>query len=69
MDELVRVTIPVFLSPVPSRETLRNWFDQAKIPRFKANPLAKRGGGRTYYSVSGVEKLLRERTRIQVMKQ
>lgn len=62
LDELLLTTIPAFLSPVPCRETLRAWFDEAKIPRFKANPLAKRGGGPVYYSVAHVEKLLRSRT-------
>lgn len=50
------------LAPVPSAETLRDWFDRARIPRFKSNPLAKRGGGPVFYSVSAVEKLLRSRT-------
>jgi hypothetical protein len=61
MDELLKTTIPLFLAPVPSRETLRAWFDRAKVPRFKANPTARRGGGRVFYSVAAVEKLLRER--------
>jgi hypothetical protein len=62
LDELLKTTIPNFLSPPPTRETLREWFDAAKIPRFKSNPLAKRGGGPVYYSVAGVEKFLRSRT-------
>jgi hypothetical protein len=62
LDELLQTVIPVFLSPVPCRETLRAWFDDAKIPRFKSNPLAKRGGGPVFYSVSHVEKFLRSRT-------
>ena len=62
LDELMRTTLAVFLNPVPSKDTLRIWFDRARIPRFKMNPLAKRGGGRVYYSVVAVEKLLRERT-------
>ena len=62
LDVLLQTTIPVFLSPAPSRETLRVWFDQARIPRFKANPLARRGGGHVYYSVAAVEKFLRSRT-------
>ncbi len=59
---LLETTIPAFLHPVPSRETLRDWFDQARIPRFKANPTAKRGGGTVFYSVSAVEKFLQSRT-------
>lgn len=34
----------------------------ARIPRFKPNPTAKRGGGYVYYSVPAVEKFLRSRT-------
>jgi hypothetical protein len=62
LDELIQNTIPVFISPTPTRETLRAWFDSAQIPRFKTNPTAKRGGGPCYYSVPHVEKLLRSRT-------
>ena len=64
LDELEKTILPVFLSPIPSRETLRSWFDAAKIPRFKNNPSAKRGGGPCYYSVSAVEKLMRSRTMV-----
>jgi hypothetical protein len=59
---LLETTIPAFLHPVPSRETLRDWFNQARIPRFKANPTAKRGGGTVFYSVAAVEKFLQSRT-------
>ena len=59
IDQLIETTIPVFLAPAPSRETLRAWFDRAQVPRFKCNPLAKRGGGPVYYQVAAVEKLLR----------
>ncbi len=62
IDVLLETTVPAFLDPVPSRETLREWFDRARIPRFKANPLAKRGGGPVYYSVAAVETFLRSRT-------
>ncbi|MGD1084695.1 MAG: hypothetical protein ABSA47_08095 [Verrucomicrobiota bacterium] len=62
LDQLIQTTLPNFISPVPSRETLRNWFDAAKIPRFKANPTARRGGGPVFYSVAAVEKFLRSRT-------
>jgi hypothetical protein len=62
IDVLLETTIPVFLSPAPSRETLRAWFNQGRIPRFKANPLARRGGGHVYYSVAAVGKFLRSRT-------
>jgi hypothetical protein len=52
--------------PAPSINTLRDWFDAAKIPRFKSNPAAKRGGGPVFYSVSAVEKFLKARTTIKV---
>ena len=62
LDGLLETIIPAFLNPTPSRETLREWFDEARIPRFKANPSAKRGGGPVYYSVAAVEKFLQTRT-------
>jgi hypothetical protein len=62
LDQLLQTTIPAFLTPAPSRETLRAWFDAAGIPRFKANPTAQRGGGPCFYSVAAVEKLFRSRT-------
>lgn len=62
LDQMIEIMLPNFLNPVPSRETLRAWFDAAKVPRFKANPLARRGGGHVFYSVAHVEKLLRSRT-------
>lgn len=66
LDELLRTVIPLFLSPIPNRETLRDWLDKAKIPRFKSNPSAKRGGGPCYYSVAAVEKFLRSRTLLKL---
>lgn len=62
LDQLIQTTLPNFLNPVPSKETLRGWFDVARVPRFKSNPVARRGGGICYYSVAGVEKFLRART-------
>ena len=61
LDKLLETTIPAFFDPPPSRETLREWFDKAQIPRLKSNPTAKRGGGTVFYSVPAVEKLLRSR--------
>jgi hypothetical protein len=66
IDELSKTTIPSFLFPVPSRDTLRDWFDRARIPRFKANPAAKRGGGPVFYQVASVEKFLRQRTMVKI---
>ncbi len=62
MRELRENILPNLIAPVPTVETLRNWFDAARIPRLKSNPLAKRGGGTTFYSVAAVEKFLRSRT-------
>jgi hypothetical protein len=62
LDELVKNTLPLFIAPIPTKETLRAWFDRAKVPRYKTNPCAKRGGGHVYYSTPAVEKLLRSRT-------
>lgn len=62
LESLVKTLIPAYLDPPPRHETLRDWFDGARIPRFKANPAAKRGGGPVYYSVAAVEKFLQSRT-------
>jgi len=62
LDQLRETIVAHHLYPPPSRETLRDWFEAARIPRFKANPLAKHGGGPVYYSVAAVEKFLRSRT-------
>jgi len=59
LDQLTVTILPAYLSPVPGRVTLRGWF--AGIPHFKTNPAAKRGGGPAYYSVSAVEKYMRDR--------
>jgi hypothetical protein len=61
LEELLQNVIPLFLSPVPSRCTIRRWLDAAKVPRFKSNPSAKRGGGHCYYQVAAVEKMMRSR--------
>ena len=62
IDQLVANILPNFIAPVPSRDALRALFDSANVPRFKANPTAKRGGGYVYYSVAAIEKLFRSRT-------
>jgi hypothetical protein len=62
LAQLRETTLRAFLDPIPSNETLRTWFDSAGVPRFKQNPLAKRGGGTVFYSVAAVEKLFRNRT-------
>ena len=62
INQLLQTVIPAHLAPTPCPETLRAWFDQARIPRFKSNPTAKRGGGTVFYSVAAVEKFLQSRT-------
>ena len=62
LEQLEKTIVPAFLNPPPSRDTLRDWFDTARIPRFKNNPSARRGGGPVYYQVSAVEKYLQGRT-------
>jgi hypothetical protein len=62
LDYICNIVLPPFINPVPSRDTVRDWLDTAKVPKFKANPVARRGGGRAYYSISHVEKMLRSRT-------
>lgn len=62
LEQLKQTTLAVYISPIPSNETLRAWFDAARIPRFKSNPTAKRGGGPVFYSVAAVEKFLKVRT-------
>jgi hypothetical protein len=62
LEQLRQTTIAAYLDPVPAVYTLRTWFDEAHVPRFKINPLAKRGGGPVYYSVPAVERLLKLRT-------
>jgi hypothetical protein len=61
LDELIQSMLPNWISPVPSRETLRAWFDASRVPRTKSNPLAKRGGGPVFYSVDAVEKIFKNR--------
>ena len=62
LNQLLQTVIPAYLTPPPSAFTLRVWFDKARIPRFKSNPSARRGGGTVFYSVNAVEKYLQSRT-------
>ncbi len=62
LKRLRETILPQYLDPIPSDDTLRTWFDNAGVPRLKANPVAERGGGIVQYSVSHVEKFLRSRT-------
>jgi len=63
LDQLIENILPNFLAPIPSRDTLRDWFDRAGVQRMKANPGAQRGGGPCYYLVADVEKLMRRTIR------
>jgi hypothetical protein len=58
---LMETVIPAILSPTPAAITVRGWFDDWRIPRYKANALCRHGGGRVYYSVPHVERALRAR--------
>ncbi len=62
LDRLLETTVRNYSDPVPCRDALRGWLDDARVPRLKSNPTAKRGGGPVYYQVSAVEKMLRART-------
>jgi hypothetical protein len=61
LDQLIETTFPAFIDPIPCKLTLRTWLDKAQVPRIKANPIAKHGGGKVWYSVSHVEKMIRSR--------
>ena len=61
IGQLRQTLLKAHLDPVPCAATCKAWFDAARIPRMKANPLAKRGGGQVYYSVAHVERFLRSR--------
>lgn len=60
MPELLATIIPAYLDPPPPVRRLRRWF--RPLPKFKANPTAKRGGGEVFYYVAAVEKFLKART-------
>ncbi len=59
LDAICSEIVPLFITPIPSRETVRDWLDNANIPRFKSNPTAKRGGGPVYYSVAAVKEFFK----------
>ena len=59
LAELRKNLLPTYLAPIPHDDTMRAWLDEANVPRLKTNPHAKRGGGVVYYSVSAVEKMLK----------
>ncbi|HZR17966.1 MAG TPA: hypothetical protein VFE51_11655 [Verrucomicrobiae bacterium] len=57
----LRELFKLHLGHTPCDLTIRTRLDEWKVPRFKANPAAKKGGGPCYYSVAHVEKQLRSR--------
>jgi hypothetical protein len=59
--ELLNTVVPAYLSPPPSERALVTWLKRAGVPSLKANPAAIRGGGQTWWHVSGVERMLREK--------
>ncbi len=61
LDQLLDTVVAAYLSPLPRRPVLRKWLRDAGVPQFKTNPLAKKGGGACYYSVSHVEKFFASR--------
>ena len=58
---LLAVIVPAYLDPVPTKRSLTTWLHAAGINHLKANPGAKRGGGKVWWHASQVERLLRER--------
>ena len=58
IEQLQAGCIGVHFNPIPTVATLRNWLTKARIPRFKTNAAAVRGGGVCYYSVPHVERLI-----------
>lgn len=62
MNQLRETVLGAYFSPLPCNRTLQVTFDRERIPRYKANPTCTRGGGKVYYDVAAVEKMLRART-------
>jgi hypothetical protein len=50
LDCLVETVLPQYLNPIPSKPTLRGWFRAARIPFYKNNLAARRGGGECYFT-------------------
>lgn len=59
LEALQKGLLAAWLDPLPCKLTIRKLLDENHVPRLKSNPSAKRGGGFVYYSVSAVEKLLK----------
>jgi hypothetical protein len=59
--ELLDTVVPAYLTPIPSERALVTWFKRFGVTGLKANPSAIRGGGKTWWHVADVEKMLREK--------
>jgi hypothetical protein len=59
-NELLTRVFPNFISPVPTKRALAEMLHRHRIPFWKSNVAAARGGGPVYWQVSAVERLLRQ---------
>lgn len=59
LETICEKIIPLFLDPPPKPVSIKRLLDRNRVPRCKANPSARRGGGYCYYHVATVEQLLR----------
>ena len=59
LDELMKVTVPGLIKPVPHKRTVERLLKAGNVPFWKANVRAPHGGGRCYYQVSAVKRLFR----------
>jgi len=64
LREIEELILPQYYRKIPCRRTLLTWLKAARIPKTKANPTAKFGGGITYYHTLAVERWLRQRAGI-----
>ena len=62
VPELLDGVVKMYLNPPPKPATFRQWLKRGRVPCFKSNPAAERGGGTCWYSVAAVERLLAQRT-------
>lgn len=61
LNDICENVVPLYFSPPPCRMTIYRLLRAAKVPKFKTNLSAKRGGGRAFYSMPVVEKLFQQR--------
>ena len=55
---LLREIASLYVAPPPTPRTFRTWLNRNRVPRKKANPMARAGGGEVYYSVPDTIKML-----------